>query len=65
MRIIPEPLLTKYWKASYSPWISLRKNSVAFGRARIALRLMISVLALLLFGYFSARSLRYLMSGLL
>ena len=65
IRIIPEPLRTKYWNASNSPCISLKKNSVALGRARIALRLMISVLTAFLLGYFSARSLRYWISGIL
>ena len=43
--IEPEAFFSTCWKASYSPWMSVKKCSVPFGRFRIASRLIISVLA--------------------
>ena len=43
----------------YFVWPVIFAALVAFGKASIALRLMISVLTAFLLGYFSARSLRY------
>ena len=38
----PDPLRKIWEKASYSPWMSDAKNSVPFGKFKMALRLMIS-----------------------
>ena len=41
----PDPLRRMWLNASDSPWMSEQKNSVPFGRFRMALRLMISAAA--------------------
>jgi phosphoribosyl-AMP cyclohydrolase len=51
----PEPFFSTWLNCSYSPWISVRKCSVPFGRLRIDWRLMISVEAAAFVGNCSDR----------
>ena len=62
--IIPEALFSMCRNASYSPWISLKKYSVPFGRLRIAERFTISLTALSIVGNSLARSSKYFLSML-
>ena len=57
-RMDPEALRRMCENASYSPWMSEAKNSVPFGRFRMALRLMISADALAAVGNERERSSR-------
>ena len=58
----PEPLRSRCVKASYSPWTSDAKTSVAFGRFKIALRLIISAAAFACVGNDRESNSRYLRS---
>ena len=58
-RMEPEPLRRICENASYSPWMSEAKNSVPFGRFKMALRLMISAEALAAVGNDRERSSKY------